>query len=196
MCKSWAKKLEAKPSLGGDCVLPWESQKWRCGPDILGPPKENQCREAASGLECFFLSPGLHCQGFFWLTTPTHPLDMREEVESIGRHGGKLKNGQHDKAYFIQGLNSETSVLLLYLASQALGDLEWWGCESGVASNGSQDAEGCPWWPPGFGVSICTCFLETNTAGDSLTCFIAWLRLREVAVLENVMNRAGALQSL
>lgn len=27
---------------------------------------------------------------------------MREEVESIRRHGGKLENGQHDKANFIQ----------------------------------------------------------------------------------------------
>lgn len=145
MCKSWAKKLEANQSLGGDCALPRESQKWICHPDILGPPKENQYWEAASGLECFFLSPGFIARVFLWLTTPTYPLDMREEVESIRRHGGKLENGQHDKANFILGFNSETSVLLLYLASQALGGLEWWGCEPGVASNGSRDAEGCPW---------------------------------------------------
>lgn len=182
--------------------------RWGLRPSMREPememrprhPRASQRKPVPGGsirVRVFLSFPWASLPGFFfWLTTPTHPLDMREEVESIGRHGGKLKNGQHDKAYFIQGLNSETSVLLLYLASQALGDLEWWGCESGVASNGSQDAEGCPWWPPGFGVSICTCFLETNTAGDSLTCFIAWLRLREVAVLENVMNRAGALQSL
>lgn len=89
MCKSWAKKLEAKPSLGGDCVLPWESQKWRCGPDILGPPKENQCREAASGLESFFLSPGLHCQGFFLTHNPNssswHAGGSRVNREAWGK---------------------------------------------------------------------------------------------------------------
>lgn len=65
MYKSWAKKLDPTRVLGGDCALPRESQKWRCHPDILRPPLVNQCQEAASRLDCFFLSPGLHCQGLF-----------------------------------------------------------------------------------------------------------------------------------